>query len=1220
MKIRTKLTIGFLLCGLVPMALIGLSSWSAMTSGLSTQSEQASEDMRQKITSALGAQHALKKESIESYFESIRDQVLTFSEDRMIVDAMREFTGAFRSYRDQLGLDDQDVDQLRDKLATYYDGDFTSEYKNQNNNASPNAASLYSKLDDDSVALQYAYIRGNSNPLGSKHLLDAADDETDYGRLHSVVHPVVRSYLDKFGYYDIFLVDSDSGDIVYSVFKELDYTTSLTNGPYAGTNFGEAFRKANALTSSDEFVLVDFKQYTPSYEAPASFIASPIFDGDEKLGVLIFQMPVDRITGVISQREGLGETGETILVGPDFLMRSNSHRDAEHHSLQSSFRNPAKGKVETDEVRAALNGESGVAETVDYVGNDTLEVFGPVDLLGFRWALLAKMDVSEAFAAVASMEAVGQEANAAVLFRMLAVSIVALIALVAGAYFFTNAFQNPILSTVKAVEAAANGDYTQTPQVRGTGELQQLNTAVESMLGTLAENEVNNADFQSQLAAIGKSQAVIEFELDGTIIKANENFLGAVGYSLDEIQGKHHRIFCAPEFANSAEYKAFWNKLGRGEYEAGEFLRVRKDGSEIWIQASYNPIFDKDGKPFKVVKYASDITAEKARNADYEGQLQAIGKSQAVIEFELDGTIVKANDNFLGAVGYPLDEIQGKHHRIFCEAELANSAEYAAFWDKLARGEFQAGEFKRIRKDGSEIWIQASYNPIFDSNGKPFKVVKYASDITDQVAQRAEALKLRQLVDKSEGAVIMIDRDFIVKYANETTVEMLNKFAPTFREIWPAFDPNKVMGCCIDQFHENPAHQREILSNPANLPYKTDIKVGPLTFALTVTAQFDENEEYIGNALEWKDVTEERQQAIRETKIAEFQAAEVEKVSEVLNLASEGDLSQVYEVAEADEDTATTQSTFQDIANAVNAMCSNLRDVIRGVAKNANTLNSTSAELSTTANQLEDGAGETTTQSASVSSAAEEMSINMNNMAATTEQMTSNVKSVAVSIEEMTSSISEIAKNAEQASSVAGNAATLAENSNQTIGQLGSAADEIGKVIEVIQDIAEQTNLLALNATIEAARAGDAGKGFAVVATEVKELAKQTAGATEDIRNRIVGIQGSTQEVVDSIDEISKVISEVNSVSRTIAAAVEEQSVTTKEIAQNVSQTSDAAASVSTGVSESASASQEITRSITEVDSAAQSTATAATKTKESGEALSSLAGQLQDLVGKFKV
>ena len=689
---------------------------------------------------------------------------------------------------------------------------------------------------------------------------------------------------------------------------------------------------------------------------------------------------------------------------------------------------------------------------------------------------------------------------------------------------------------------------------------------------------------------------------------------------MEEIVGQHHRIFCETEYTNSAEYTVFWAKLGRGEFEAGEFMRLGKSGNEIWIQASYNPIFDAKGNVVKVVKFATDITAAKLQNADYEGQLAAIGKSQAVIEFNLDGTIITANDNFLGALGYTLEEVQGQHHRLFCETEYTNSAEYTAFWTKLGHGEYEAGEFLRLGKEGNEIWIQASYNPIFDTNGKPFKVVKYASDITAQVNERNEALKLSQLVEKSEGAVMMIDRDFVITYANDTTVAMLNKYADVFKKLWPAFDVDNVMGACIDMFHKDPSHQRKLLSDPTNLPYKTDIQVGPLTFALLVTAQTDNNGEYVGNALEWKDVTEERSRVTRENKVAEFQEAEVEKISFVMAEIANGDLTQNYEVAEADTDTQGTWSTFNDIATQVNTMCTNLREVMTLMMNNAGTLATSSEELTGTASKLETGAGDTMTQSASVSSAAEEMSINMKNMAASTTQMTSNVQAVSSAIGEMTDSISEIAKNAEQASSVANNAANLAESSNETIGQLGSAADEIGKVIEVIQDIAEQTNLLALNATIEAARAGDAGKGFAVVATEVKELAKQTADATEDIRSRITGIQGSTQEVVHSIDEISKVIAEVNSVSTTIAAAVEEQSVTTKEIAKNVAQTSEAASTISTGVAESASASEEITRSITEVDTAAKSTASAATLTKETGTSLSSLAGELQGLVGKFNV
>ncbi|MBN2581322.1 MAG: Cache 3/Cache 2 fusion domain-containing protein [Pirellulales bacterium] len=310
----------------------------------------------------------------------------------------------------------------------------------------------------------------------------------------------------------------------------------------------------------------------------------------------------------------------------------------------------------------------------------------------------------------------------------------------------------------------------------------------------------------------------------------------------------------------------------------------------------------------------------------------------------------------------------------------------------------------------------------------------------------------------------------------------------------------------------------------------------------------------------------------------------------------------------------------EEISAWFNTFMGKLCRIIRQVAGSTKTLASSSTELSTTATQLASGAEETTNQSSTVASAAEELATNMNNMAASTEQMNANVKTVASATEQMTASISEIAKNAEKASSVASNASTMAQSSNQTIGQLGNAADEIGKVIEVIQDIAEQTNLLALNATIEAARAGDAGKGFAVVATEVKELAKQTADATVDIRNRIQGIQTSSGEAVDSISQISEIIQQVNEISRTIASAVEEQSITTKEIAQNIVQTAQAAETVSVGVAQSATASKEITRNITGVDQAAKQTAEGANQTQTAGVELSKVSEQLQTLVNQFKV
>jgi len=266
----------------------------------------------------------------------------------------------------------------------------------------------------------------------------------------------------------------------------------------------------------------------------------------------------------------------------------------------------------------------------------------------------------------------------------------------------------------------------------------------------ITREKLRSADYAGQLAAISKSQAVIEFNMDGTIITANPNFLAAVGYSLDEIKGKHHRMFVDPGYALNPVYQEFWAKLGRGEYSSAEYRRFGKGGKEIWIQASYNPILDLNGKPFKVVKYATDITQEKLRNADYAGQLEAIGKSQAVIEFNMDGTIITANANFLGAVGYDLEEIKGRHHRMFVDPTYAQSHEYQDFWASLRRGEYSSAEYQRFGNGGKEIWIQASYNPILDLNGRPFKVVKYATDITRQVLARK---KSEQLIRESLGNV-----------------------------------------------------------------------------------------------------------------------------------------------------------------------------------------------------------------------------------------------------------------------------------------------------------------------------------------------------------------------------------------------------------------------------------------------------------------------------------
>ncbi len=265
---------------------------------------------------------------------------------------------------------------------------------------------------------------------------------------------------------------------------------------------------------------------------------------------------------------------------------------------------------------------------------------------------------------------------------------------------------------------------------------------------------VAGEDFQAVSSALNRVQAIIEFNLDGTIIHANENFLQTLGYTLAEVAGRHHSMFCDPGYVRSADYEMFWAKLRRGEFERAQYRRIGKGGRDVWIEASYNPILDDEGKPYKVIKFACDITAHKVRANEHAGLVNAIAKSQAVVEFDMHGMLLAANDNFLAVMGYQLEDVKGEHHRVFCDDEYAGSLEYRKFWQKLNRGEFDAGRYKRIGADGRPVWIQATYTPIFDLDGKPYKVVKFAADISAQVALEAE-VERRNEDDRRKVALLL---------------------------------------------------------------------------------------------------------------------------------------------------------------------------------------------------------------------------------------------------------------------------------------------------------------------------------------------------------------------------------------------------------------------------------------------------------------------------------
>ncbi|MBN8490999.1 MAG: PAS domain S-box protein [Burkholderiales bacterium] len=291
---------------------------------------------------------------------------------------------------------------------------------------------------------------------------------------------------------------------------------------------------------------------------------------------------------------------------------------------------------------------------------------------------------------------------------------------------------------------------TMTPAMGLDGKLARVVMVAQD----ITEAKLARLDADARIAAIDRAQAVIEFDLQGQVLQANANFLELMGYQLDEIKGRHHRLFVDADEAASPAYQAFWERLGRGEFESAEYRRVGKGGREVWIRATYNPVFDPLGRPIKVVKFASDVTAAKLRAAEFEAKVAAIDLGQAVIEFDLDGKVLHANRNFLVAMGYTLREVQGHHHSIFCTAEYTQSPEYRDFWLKLGEGQFVSGRFHRVGKFNREVWIQATYNPIFDLNGRVSKIVKFAYDVTNEVQlERSIASQSAHMQKSVQGLV-----------------------------------------------------------------------------------------------------------------------------------------------------------------------------------------------------------------------------------------------------------------------------------------------------------------------------------------------------------------------------------------------------------------------------------------------------------------------------------
>lgn len=654
------------------------------------------------------------------------------------------------------------------------------------------------------------------------------------------------------------------------------------------------------------------------------------------------------------------------------------------------------------------------------------------------------------------------------------------------------------------------------------GAVAQALLAPETPVRKTASRELE--DLRGQVAAMNRSQAVIEFSLDGTVLTANDNFLSVMGYRLQEIEGEHHQLFCEASYVQSQDYRRFWQALNRGEFQSGEFKRIGKGGKEVWIIASYNPVLGEDGKPFKVVKFAMDITASKA---ELKARTDIMNLTSIVSEADLRGDILSINEKFCQVSKYTSEELLGRPHNTTRHPDMPKEV-FKEMWATIGRGNMFRGVIKNRAKDGSPYYVDAVIAPILGENGKPKKYLGVRYDITEAEVERQNMRGIFRAID-SAYAYIEFDTEGTVLNANKN-------FQDTMEYALDSIKGRHHRIFCDPETANSAEYQQ----------FWPDLKAGR------------------SKSGEFKRIT-------RSGRVLWLQAVyspvtdETGRVVKVIKIAT-------------------------DVTGAVQQRIS-LAQILKEVADNAQTLSSASEELSANSQQMVANAEETSAQAGVVSAAAQ--------------QVSSNVQTVAVGTEEMSASIREIAKNAHEAAKVAAVGVTAADSATETISMLGLSSAEIGKVIKTITSIAQQTNLLALNATIEAARAGEAGKGFAVVANEVKELAKETAKATEDISQKIEKIQADTRHAVAAISDITGVINKINDYQNTIATAVEEQTATTNEITRNVT--------------EAAQGSTEIARNILGVAEAARNTTLGASDTEKAAMELARMAASLQTTVASVK-